>query len=191
MVVSSAVSVAQPSPEVTPGSAYDCDTTESNGLMPAGTPYSNPADWYGSGPADPSLWLYAVPNGPISPYPEFEPRDQGGHRIKTPFWRSEGSGPIMLTGERLDATSEHDPHVEGAWGSYPKSSLPRLPFPVLAAGRSPAPQATSRSRSLCDLKLSRLRTRDSPTTCANAERRRSGNQDWGLPSLSFVDHTPA
>lgn len=119
MVVSSAVSVSQASPLETPDSAYDCDITEPNGLMPAGTPYSNPADWYGSGSADPSLWLYAVPNGPIIPYPDFEPRDEGGHRIKTPFWRSEGSGPIMLTGERLDAPSEHEPHIEGAWGGYP------------------------------------------------------------------------
>ena len=98
----------------------DCPVTIPNGEAPTDTSFSEQEtrDWYGSGAPDASLWLMESPSEPIVTSTVFEPRDEGGHSIKTPFWRGEGSGPITLTGERLDVPSEFEPHIDAAWDGY-------------------------------------------------------------------------
>lgn len=99
----------------------DCPVTIPNGEAPPDTDRSEQAtrDWYGSGAPDASLWLMRSPSAPIIPVGVFDPRDKGGYTVKTPFWRGEGSGPITLTGERLDAPSDLEPHIDAAWDGYP------------------------------------------------------------------------
>lgn len=108
--------------QAAPQAGAGCDVTEPNGLVPPESPYTDPESWYGSGADNPSLWLYVVPDAPIEPPPFFEPEDEGGYGIKTPFWRG-NSGPITLTGARLDAPSTLKPHVDAAWDSYPAPGM--------------------------------------------------------------------
>lgn len=93
----------------------DCDVTEANGEEP---PAETGDHWYGSGAPEASLWVQ-LPTQPIVPTPHFEPSYEGGHGIKTPFWRGEGSGPITLTGDRLDEPSDLEPTIDAAWDGYP------------------------------------------------------------------------
>ena len=118
---SSPVTATQASPAATPIASGACPVTIPNGEAPSDTPYSEHGthDWYGSGRASASLWLMTSPSDPIVPVRAFDPRAEGGHLIKTPFWRGEGSGPITLTGERLDAPSDLEPHIDAAWDGYP------------------------------------------------------------------------
>jgi|GEM_PF-1313637 len=92
-----------------------CDITQPNGEAPTGEMGDR---WYGAGNLDASLWVQ-LPTPPIQWFPDFEPRDNGGHSIKSPFWRGEGSGPITLTGERLDEPSDFEPRIDATWDGYP------------------------------------------------------------------------
>lgn len=96
----------------------DCDVTLPNGLAPADAPEIDTGDWQGSDSDRPSLWLMNLSEQIITPSPFFEPRDEGGYSMKTPFWRGEGSGQITLSGERLDEESAYTPHIDAAWDSY-------------------------------------------------------------------------